>query len=137
MTVPPLPAARDGVRKCRVLIVDDSHDACDSLAAVVRMIGHEAATAYDGQQAVDQAAGYRPDIILMDLSLPRLSGYEAAALIREQVGGSDAVLVALTGWGGDEDRRNTMAAGFHHHFIKPLDFDALRKLIASTLATAQ
>lgn len=130
-------AAPDTARKCRVLVVDDSHDACDSLAAVVRMIGHDAATAYDGQQAVDQAAQYRPDIILMDLSLPRLSGYEAAALIRQQQGGPDAVLVALTGWGGDEDRRNTMAAGFDHHFIKPLDFDALRKLIASTLSTAQ
>lgn len=120
-----------------MLVVDDSHDACDSLAAVVRMIGHDAATAYDGQQAVDQASHYRPDIILMDLSLPRLSGYEAAALIREQQGGSDAVLVALTGWGGDEDRRNTLAAGFHHHFIKPLDFDALRKLIASTVSATK
>ncbi|HYW50845.1 MAG TPA: response regulator [Gemmatimonadaceae bacterium] len=129
------PAAAGAARKCRVLVVDDSHDACDSLAAVVRMIGHEAATAYDGEQAVEAAAEYRPDIILMDLTLPRLSGYEAAAQIQQQPGGTNAVLVALTGWGGDEDRRNTLAAGFQHHFIKPLDFEALRKLITATLAT--
>lgn len=120
----------------RVLVVDDSVDACDSLAAVVRMLGHDARTAFDGQQAVDEAAAFSPQLILMDISLPRLSGYEAAAMIREQAGGADIVLVALTGWGRDEDRREALANGFHHHVTKPINFDVLKQLLDSAVRSA-
>ncbi len=113
-----------------MLVVDDSVDACDSLAAVVRMLGHDARTAFDGQQAVDEAAAFNPQLILMDISLPKLTGYEAAARIREQDGGADIVLVALTGWGRDEDRREALAHGFQHHVTKPIDFDVLKRLLA-------
>lgn len=118
-----------GTGGARVLVVDDSADACDSLAAVVRMLGHNAQTAFDGQQAVDAAAAFRPQLILMDITLPHLSGYEAAALIRQQDGGADIVLVALTGWGGDADRREALANGFQHHVTKPIDFDLLKRLL--------
>ncbi|MES3033504.1 MAG: response regulator [Gemmatimonadota bacterium] len=118
-----------GATGARVLVVDDSVDACDSLAAVVRMLGHDARTAFDGQQAVEEAAAFKPQLILMDISLPRLTGYEAAAIIRGQDGGADIVLVALTGWGRDEDRREALAHGFQHHVTKPIDFDVLKKLL--------
>ncbi len=113
----------------RVLVVDDSVDACESLAAVVQMLGHTARTAFDGQQAVDIAAEFRPQLVLMDISLPKLNGYEAAAAIRAHEGGSDITFVALTGWGRDEDRRDALAAGFQHHVTKPIDFTLLRSLL--------
>jgi CheY-like chemotaxis protein len=113
----------------RVLVVDDSVDACESLAAVVQMLGHVSATAFDGPQAVAVAAAFHPELILMDITLPGLSGYEAAELIRAQPGGEGIVLVALTGWGRDEDRRDTLAAGFQHHVVKPIDFGVLRQLL--------
>ena len=125
----PIQEVAAGTGHTRVLVVDDNVDACDSLAAVVRMLGHDAQMAFDGQEAVDVAATYRPHLILMDISLPRLNGYEAAAVIREQDGGADIVLVALTGWGRDEDRREALAKGFHHHVTKPIDFDLLKRLL--------
>jgi CheY-like chemotaxis protein len=127
MSAPILPV--DAAVGHRVLVVDDSIDACESLAAVVQMLGHTSRTAFDGQQAVDIAAEFQPDLVLMDISLPRLNGYEAAACIRTQTGNADTIFVALTGWGRDEDRREALAAGFHHHVTKPLDFVLLRKLL--------
>ena len=127
---PDFPAAPTGRR---VLVVDDSVDACESLAAVVQMLGHTARTAFDGQQAVDVAAEFRPQLVLMDISLPKLNGYEAAALIRKQDGGSDVTFVALTGWGRDEDREQALNAGFHHHVTKPIDFTVLRELLNVTV----
>ncbi len=112
-----------------MLIVDDSVDACESLAAVVQMLGHTARTAFDGQQAVDVASAFLPQLVLMDISLPRLNGFQAAAMIRAQDGNADAVFVALTGWGRDEDRRDALAAGFQHHVIKPIDFVLLRTML--------
>lgn len=127
MHEPPDPPARSAGR--RVLIVDDSVDACESLAAVVQMLGHTARTAFDGQQAVDVASAFLPQLVLMDISLPRLNGFQAAAMIRAQDGNADAVFVALTGWGRDEDRRDALAAGFQHHVIKPIDFVLLRTML--------
>lgn len=121
-------------RRCRVLIVDDNVDSADSLTAVVRMFGHDAETAYDGLAAVEKAIELVPDLILMDISLPKLSGYEAAARIRTSPACAHTVLVALTGWGRDEDKREALEAGFTHHFIKPVDFPALKRLLAATCA---
>jgi len=115
----------------RVLVVDDNVDACESLAAVVQMFGHVSATAFDGQQAVEMAAAFHPDLILMDITLPRLSGYEAAALIRADSGAAGVTFVALTGWGREEDRLEALAAGFHHHVVKPIDFSLLKQLLGN------
>jgi CheY-like chemotaxis protein len=126
----PLPSPSPGSAVgFRVLVVDDSVDACESLAAVVQMLGHTTRTAFDGQQAVEVADEFRPQLIIMDISLPKLNGYEAAAQIRERCGSAGTVFVALTGWGRDEDRRDALAAGFQHHVTKPIDFAQLRQIL--------
>lgn len=121
---------------CRVLVVDDSVDSGDSLAAVIGLLGHNARVVYDGAAAVTAATEFRPHLVLMDLTLPVLSGYEAAARIREQQGDRDVMLVALTGWGRAEDEELTATAGFQRHVVKPLDFDLLRELLAEACAAA-
>jgi len=114
----------------RMLIVDDNRDAADSLSEMLKMMGHDTRTAYDGQQGVDLAGEYLPDVILLDIGLPKLNGYEACRLIREQPTGKGVVLIALTGWGQDEDRRRSHEAGFDHHMVKPVDPQALMKMVA-------
>jgi CheY-like chemotaxis protein len=109
----------------RVLIVDDNRDAADSLSMLLRLRGDEVRTAYDGQQAIDVANEFQPDAIVLDIGLPKLDGYEAARRIRQQPWASDAVLIALTGWGQDKDRRLAVEAGFDHHMVKPVDPSAL------------
>jgi PAS domain S-box-containing protein len=120
------------VEKRRILIVDDNRDAADSLAVLLRMMGNEVHTAHDGLEAVGAAAAFKPDMVLLDISLPKLSGYEAARRIREQEGGKDMLLVALTGWSQEEDRRRSREAGFDHHMNKPVDFDILKQLLTET-----
>jgi len=114
----------------RILVVDDNRDAADSLSEMLKMMGHDTRTAYDGQQGVDLAGEYRPDVILLDIGLPRLNGYEACRLIREQPKGNGVVMIAVTGWGQDEDRRRSHEAGFDHHMVKPVDPQALMSMIA-------
>jgi CheY-like chemotaxis protein len=116
----------------RILVVDDNRDAADSLGLLLRLMGNEVRTAHDGLEAVGAAAAFRPDVVLLDIGLPKLSGYEVARRIREQEGGKDKLLVALTGWGQDEDRRRSREAGFDHHMTKPVEFDALQKLLGET-----
>ncbi len=114
----------------RILVVDDNRDAADSLGTLLRMFGNEVHTAHDGLEAVGAAAAFQPHVVLLDIGLPKLNGYEAARRIREQKGGSDMVLVALTGWGQEEDRRRSKEAGFDHHMTKPVEFADLQKLLA-------
>ena len=114
----------------RILIVDDNRDGADSMSEMLKMLGNDTRTAYDGQQAVDLAAEYRPDVILLDIGLPKLNGYEACRLIREQPNDKDVVLIALTGWGQDADRRRAHEAGFDHHMVKPVDPQALMRKLA-------
>lgn len=114
----------------RILIVDDNRDAADTLGLLLRDMGNIVHLAYDGLEAVAAAATYQPEIILLDIGLPKLNGYEAARRIREAPGGADILLVALTGWGQDEDRRRSREAGFDHHLTKPVGFAALEKLLA-------
>jgi len=116
----------------RILVVDDNRDAADSLGMLLRMMGNEVHTAHDGLEAVGAAAAFGPDIVLLDIGLPKLDGYEVARRIREQDGGADMLLVALTGWGQEEDRRRSKEAGFDHHMTKPIDFEALRNLLTQT-----
>ena len=113
----------------RILVVDDNQDAAISLAMMLNIMGNETQTAHDGLQALDVAAQFRPDVVLMDIGMPKLNGYEAARRIREQTWGQGMVLVALTGWGQDEDKRKSHEAGFDAHLVKPVDPTALDKLL--------
>jgi CheY-like chemotaxis protein len=119
----------------RVLIVDDNRDAATSLAVLLRMTGNETRTAHDGLEAVEVAATFRPDVVLLDIGLPKLNGHDACRRIRAQPWGKDMVLVALTGWGQDEDRRQSKDAGFDHHMVKPVDFAELMGLLAGLKVT--
>jgi PAS domain S-box-containing protein len=114
----------------RVLVVDDNRDAAASLAMILKIMGHEVRTAHDGEAAVAVAAEYRPRLVLMDLGMPKVDGYEAARRMRLQPWGAELFLVALTGWGAEEDRRRTQDGGFDSHLIKPVDMDILKRLIA-------
>ena len=114
----------------RILVVDDNLDAAASLAMLLKLTGNETHTAHDGLEAVEAVANFRPEIVLLDIGLPKLNGYEACRRIREQPWGQNIVIVALTGWGQDEDREKSRDAGFDSHMVKPLDFAALTKLLA-------
>jgi PAS domain S-box-containing protein len=116
--------------KRRVLVVDDNRDAADSLVMMLRMMGHETDTAYDGLEAVHAAATFRPDVVLLDIGLPKLNGYEAARYIRSQPWGKGMALIALTGWGQDEDKRRALEAGCDYHLTKPVEAATLEKLLA-------
>jgi PAS domain S-box-containing protein len=114
----------------RILIVDDNRDGADSLGVMLRTMGNEISTAYDGQQALDKATEFRPDVVLLDIGLPKLNGYEVCRRIREQPGGTHMVLVAVTGWGQGDDKRRAQEAGFDRHMVKPVDPQALMKMLA-------
>jgi PAS domain S-box-containing protein len=113
-----------------ILVVDDRKDSADSLAMLLKLLGNEVHTAYDGVEAVRAAEEHRPEVILLDIGLPKLNGYEAGRRIRERLG-NNVLLIALTGWGGEEDRRRSTEAGFNTHMTKPVELDALQELLAS------
>jgi PAS domain S-box-containing protein len=121
--------------RLRVLVVDDNLDAANSLAILLRIKGHDVRTAYDGISAVDVAALYKPDVVLLDVGLPRLNGFDVARRIREAEHGKDVVLIALTGWGHAEDRRRSKEAGFDHHLVKPADPNAVDAILDSITRT--
>jgi PAS domain S-box-containing protein len=125
------------VTRRRILIVDDNCDGTDSLAMLLKLLGHEVETAYDGEQGIQTAQQSRPNVVLLDLGMPRLNGFEACRRIRQTPWGKDLFLIALTGWGQDEDRRRTEAAGFDHHMTKPVDPAALMELLASLPSESQ
>jgi CheY-like chemotaxis protein len=114
----------------RILIADDNQDALESLATLLEINGHEVHTASDGALAVEVAAKIRPEVALLDIGMPKMDGYEVARRIRAEAWGKSTVLVALTGWGQDEDRRRTREAGFDSHLVKPLDLDALSEFLS-------
>lgn len=118
--------------KQRILVADDSMDAVTSLAILLRVMGNEVITASDGLAAVEMAERFAPAVILLDIGMPVLNGLEACRRIRQQPGGKHATIVALTGWGQDEDRRLTTEAGFDHHLVKPVDPGVLARLLASS-----
>jgi PAS domain S-box-containing protein len=119
----------------RILVVDDNRDSADSLAMLLTLTGNETHTAYDGLEAVETAGSVKPDVIFMDIGLPKLNGYEAARKVREQPWGKKLVLVALTGWGQEGDRQKAREAGFDSHLVKPVDYAALKMLLAELPAT--
>ena len=105
----------------RILVVDDNRDAAQSLAELLNLMGNDTRTAYDGQAGLDMAQEYRPDVILLDIGMPKLNGYEASKLIRKQPWGKDILLIAATGWGQNQDRDRTLEAGFDYHLVKPIE----------------
>ena len=115
---------------CRILVVDDNRDSADSLATVLQLMGHSIQRAYDGLEAVQAAAAFRPDVVLMDIGLPKMNGYEAAREIRKQTWGRAMSVIALTGWGTEEDKRRASEAGFDYHLTKPVEAGALEELLA-------
>src|SRR5262245_50095615 len=120
----------------RVLVVDDNHDAADSLALVVTVLGHQTSTAYDGPAALGLARTSLPHIVLLDLALPTMDGYAVARGLREEIGLLHTLLVAVTGFGREQDRRRCLEAGFDHMLLKPFDLAELEKLLAGKRANA-
>jgi len=131
----PRPGRRDETRvasplTCRVLVADDNGDAADSMGAMLRLMGNEVRTVRDGLAAVEEAQAFRPDVVLLDIGMPRLNGYDAARRIRKERWGKDMTLVALTGWGQEDDKRRAAEAGFDRHFTKPVNPEKLQQLFA-------
>jgi len=137
MAVAPVSPARDSDKtqkptplRCRILVADDNRDAAESMSMMLRLMGNEVRTVNDGEQAVDEAAAFRPDVILLDIGMPKLNGYDVARSIRSQRWGAQPFLVALTGWGQAEDRQRALDAGFDQHFTKPVPPDVLAQLLS-------
>src|SRR5262245_7942999 len=124
MTHPPL----------RVLVVDDNHDGADSLLLILQAYGLEARVAYDGESGLRLAREFRPDVVLLDIGMPGLDGYEVARRLRRDEGLHDALLVALTGWAEEEARRLSAEAGFDLYLLKPADLGQLQRLLADAAA---
>jgi CheY-like chemotaxis protein len=123
---PKLPRA-----KRRILIVDDNRDSADSMASLLSDAGHDVRTLYDGPSASLAAEEFRPQLILLDIGLPQMNGYEVARQLRKSAKVRNAVLVAFTGYGTDEDRQQSREAGFDYHLVKPLEPEALARIIDS------
>ena len=122
-------------KKVRILVVDDNPDSADSMAVMLELFGNETRTARDGEAGVREAEAFGPQVVFLDLGMPKMNGYEACRRIRVQPWGRDMVLIALTGWGTDDDRRQTQQAGFDHHLTKPVNPADLRAMLESlTLA---
>ncbi len=115
----------------RILVVDDDPDTAAALAKLLEMMGHDIRTAHDGLEAVERADEFRPDVVLLDVGLPRMNGHEAARRIRQQPWGKGMVLIATTGWAQEVDKQSAKDAGFDHHLVKPVDPVALMSLLAS------
>lgn len=116
---------------CRVLIADDNHDAALSLSMLLQSMGHDTRVVHDGIEALEEAERFRPEVVLLDIGMPRLNGYETAGRIAVRPWAAATQIVAVTGWGQETDRQRAKAAGFHRHLVKPVDLEALRTLLAA------
>jgi CheY-like chemotaxis protein/two-component sensor histidine kinase len=117
----------------RVLVVDDNIDSADSIAMLLQMSGHDVRVAYSGQDALDMAAEYQPDIVLLDIGLPGMDGYEVARRVRAQPQLEKVKLIAVTGYGQEADRRQSQEAGFDYHLVKPVDAQKLGELLVELM----
>jgi CheY-like chemotaxis protein len=121
-------------RTCyRILVVDDNRDAAESLQFLLRLLGAEVQVAHDGIAALEMAEQYRPHVVVLDIGLPKLDGYQAAKSIRECEWGKDMVLVAVSGWCREEDREHSQASGLNGHLAKPVRVEEIRNLIQQLL----
>jgi len=114
----------------RVLIADDNHDAAVSLSMLLQSLGHDTRIVHDGIEALEEAELFRPEVVLLDIGMPRLNGYETARRIRSRAWAAHTQIVAVTGWGQETDRHRAREAGFHRHLVKPVDLDALIDIMA-------
>ncbi len=133
----PAPTASDaheGPPRARILVADDNYDAAQSLALMLSMEGHEVRTAGDGLEALRIAEEFRPQLVLLDIGMPKLDGYETVRRLRERPWSESTLVFALTGWGQEEDRERAREAGFDRHLVKPVDPDALSQLLNQTLS---
>jgi CheY-like chemotaxis protein/two-component sensor histidine kinase len=121
----------------RILIVDDNRDAADSLAMLLRTTGHDIRTAYDGLEAVQVANEFQPEVVLLDIGLPKIDGHEVAQRLRREPWGQHTCLIAVTGWSDETDRARSRAAGFDHHLVKPLDTGHLAQLLSTIERSAR
>ena len=119
-----------GVRTRRVLVADDNEDAGESLAMLLRLDGYEVQVANNGTDALALFDRMLPDVVILDIGMPGLSGYEVAGRIRERDAGKEAMLIAVTGWGQQADKARASQAGFDHHFTKPVEPESLSALLA-------
>ncbi len=130
VTLPVTPASEKALLNMKkILVVDDNVDAADTLEALLEMDGFEVSTAYDGLAAVAAVKAGQPDIVVMDIGMPGMDGYDAARMMRQQPGAEKMVLIALTGWGQSTDKNRASLAGFDHHLVKPVDYDTLIKCL--------
>jgi CheY-like chemotaxis protein len=125
------PVLSRGGPELRVLVADDNRDAAETLGALLEMLGHDVHLVHDGQAAVDACAAFDPDVVVLDIGMPRLNGYEACKRIRGSIGGAQRTLVALTGWGQEQDVARSREAGFDRHLVKPVDVPALVEILAN------
>jgi two-component system CheB/CheR fusion protein len=132
---PVLPHDRSQV--LRVLIVDDNIDAANSLALLLETVGHSVATAHSGIAALETLEGHRPHVVLLDIGLPELDGYEIAKRVRARYSPAELVLVAMTGYGQQTDRERSKAAGFDHHLVKPAAFEEIETILAQCAGTVR
>ena len=114
----------------RILVVDDNRDSAETLELMLRHRGNSVSLAYDGEAAVQAATEFQPDVVVLDIGLPKLNGYEACRRIRQQTTGRRMIIIALTGWSRDEDRKLTREAGFDYHVVKPVSPNSMWTLIA-------
>ena len=136
---PPSPLTETGqptTRPLRVLVVDDNEDTVLSFSMLLKASGHDVRTAHDGSTAEQAALDYRPDVVLLDIGLPGLNGYEVAKRIRQHPDLKNVVLVALTGYGLDSDRQTSLQAGFNHHLVKPARLEQLQQILATVSVKA-
>ncbi|MEJ7688882.1 MAG: response regulator, partial [Variovorax sp.] len=128
------PVEKPGLARTRVLVIDDNRDAADCLGLLLDSLGAEVRVAHDGAVGLEIAASWQPSVVLLDIGMPGMNGYEVARTIRSRGSQPRPALVALTGWGQEEDRRRATEAGFDHHLVKPADIDGLQRLLASIQA---
>jgi CheY-like chemotaxis protein len=119
------------LKSLRVLVVDDNHDAADSLGTMLTFLGAEARVTYSGAAALDAIAEFQPSVALLDIGMPGMDGYTIARRVRELREHRDMTLIALSGWATEDDKRRSLEAGFNYHLIKPPDVEALKALIIS------
>jgi CheY-like chemotaxis protein len=125
----PVPPDSSAARQRRILVADDNHDAGETMAMLLRLDGHEVHVATDGLEALETFARVQPDVVILDIGMPRLSGHEVARRIRDESGGRAVTLIAVTGWGQKADKDRAAASGFDHHFTKPIEPTVLSALL--------
>ena len=137
---PRQPSGQDPERRTaslRVLVVDDNVDSADTVGFVLRRLGHEIRTEYDGARALAAADAFRPDLILLDIGMPGMDGHDVAREIRQTPWGGTTTIIAVSGWGEEADKRRSREAGFDQHVVKPLDFEGVQRLLSGVSAPRQ